>query len=90
MAQVRGGDPGGHGVGVDRSHDEVKPGERHGVGADPTAEVIDLTDTCRREAVGVAGGEGETGGLLKTVGGEEHAGREVPELVDRLRPEAGL
>ena len=34
--------------------------------------------------VGVAGGDRQPGGLLEAVGGEEHAGREVPELVDRL------
>jgi hypothetical protein len=78
------------GVGVDGAHGQVQAAEGEGIGADPAAEVMDHLDPRGAVAVRVSRRDGEPGGLLEAVGGEEQARGERAELVDRAGPEPGL
>ena len=78
------------GVGVDGAHGQVQAAEGEGIGADPAAEVMDRLDPRGAVAVRVSRRDGEPGGLLEAVGGEEQARGERAELVDRAGPEPGL
>ena len=90
VAEVHAGDDGGHLVGVDGLHAEVETGERHRVGADAAAEVVDEAHLRAQVPRRVPGGHLEPSRLLEAVGSEEHALGEPPELVPRPCPKPGL
>lgn len=90
VAEVDGGGGCGEFVFVDGGDGEVEGCAGHGVGADAAAEVPDVGDLGVEEAVGVAGGDLEAGGLFEAVGGEEHGCGEGAEFGGGFVAESAL
>ncbi len=88
--EVVGGDGGGDLVALDGEHSEVECGEGERVGADAATEVGHDIHARLGEAARVQRRDPQPRGLFETVGGEEHARREVAELRHRLGAQAGL
>ena len=78
--EVDGGQSGCGLIAVNGEYRQIEPGQGDGVATDPAAQVRHLRHAGGRVAGGVMGRDRQPGGLLQTVGGEEHLLGEGPEL----------
>ena len=90
MPEVDTGEDRSHLVGVDSSDLKVQPRNGHGIGADAAAEVEHLTKAGRAEPTRMACCDLKPRGLFEAIGGEQHPGGEVAELLGAFGSQPGL